>query len=38
LQEFLAEVRTWQGGVRQFLIEQNCDPARIVRIMANEPR
>ena len=38
LQEFLAEIRTWQGGMRQFLIEQNCDPARIDRIMANEPR
>ncbi|PHR62279.1 MAG: hypothetical protein COA47_04720 [Robiginitomaculum sp.] len=38
LQEFLADVRTWQGGMRQFLIEQNCDPARIERIMANKPR
>jgi hypothetical protein len=38
LQEFLADVRTWQGGMRQFLIEQNSDPERIKRIMANEPR
>jgi len=38
LQEFLADVRTWQGGMRQFLIEQNCDPAVIERIMATEPR
>lgn len=38
LQEFIADVRTSQGGMRQFLIEQNCDPAMIERIMANELR
>ncbi len=38
LQEFIADIRTWQGGMRQFLIEQNCDPARIERIIANELR
>jgi hypothetical protein len=37
LQEFLADIRTWQGGVRQFLIEQQCDPNMIDRIMAAEP-
>ncbi|MFT7594749.1 MAG: hypothetical protein ACI8R4_002073, partial [Paracoccaceae bacterium] len=36
--EFIADVRTSQGGMRQFLIEQNCDPAMIERIMANELR
>lgn len=38
LQEFIADIRNWQGGMRQFLIEQNCDPARIERIIANELR
>ena len=38
LQEFLADIRTWQGGMRQFLIEQNCNPAMIERIMADELR
>ena len=38
LQEFIADIRTWQGGMRQFLIEQNCDPARIECIIANELR
>ena len=38
LQELLAEVRASQGGMRQFLIEQNCDPAMIKRIMADELR
>ena len=38
LQEFIADVRTWQGGMHQFLIEQDCDPARVERIVANEPR
>ena len=38
LKEFLADIRTWDGGVRQFLVEQQCDPERIERIMANEPK
>lgn len=38
LQEFIADIRTRQGGMRQFLIEQNCDPAMIERIMADELR
>ena len=38
LQEFLADVRTWEGGVRQFLIESQCDPERIERIMADVPK
>ena len=36
LQEFLADVRTWHGGIRQFLIDQECQPEVIDRIMANE--
>jgi len=38
LKEFIADVRTWQGGIRQFLIDEACDPAMIQRIMADEPR
>lgn len=36
LQEFIADVRTWPGGIRQFLIDQGCDPDIIERIMADE--
>ena len=36
LQEFLADVRTWNGGIRQFLIDQQCEPDVIERIMAKE--
>ncbi len=38
LQAFLADVRTWNGGVRQFLIDQQCEPDLIERIMAEEQR
>ncbi|GAA4158896.1 hypothetical protein GCM10023069_01260 [Shinella granuli] len=26
LKEFLADVRTWECGVRQFLVDEQCDP------------
>ena len=26
LQEFIADVRTWPGGMRQFLIDEMCEP------------
>lgn len=38
LQEFLADVRTWPGGIRQFLIDQQCEPDLIQRIMATEKK
>jgi len=38
LQEFLADVRTWNGGIRQFLVDGTCDPDTIERIMADEPK
>lgn len=38
LQEFLADVRTWDGGIRQFLINEQCDPDMIERIMAAEKK
>lgn len=36
LREFLVDVRTWNGGTRQFLIDQKCEHDLIERIMANE--
>lgn len=36
LQEFLADVRTWDGGIRQFLIDEQCEPDVIDVIMAHE--
>ncbi|MFB9952970.1 hypothetical protein ACFFP0_29360 [Rhizobium puerariae] len=38
LKEFLADIRTWDGGVRQFLVDDQCDPERIERIVADEPK
>ena len=38
LKEFLEDVRSWDGGVRQFLIDDQCDPEKIERIMADEPK
>jgi ATP-dependent RNA circularization protein (DNA/RNA ligase family) len=38
LQEFIADVRSSQGGMRQFLIDQNCDTAMIECIMTDKPR
>ena len=38
LKEFLADIRTWDGGNRQFLVDEQCDPERIERIMADEPK
>ena len=38
LQEFLADVRTRNGGIRQFLIDQQCAPDAIERIMAKEQK
>ena len=38
LQEFLADVRSWRGGIRRFLIDQDCEHNIIERIMADEPK
>jgi len=38
LQELLADVRSWNGGLRQFLVDEQCEPDVIARIMANEPK
>jgi hypothetical protein len=37
LEELLADIRTWDGGIRQFLANEQCDPERIERIMADQP-
>ncbi|GAJ95525.1 hypothetical protein RRH01S_12_00820 [Rhizobium rhizogenes NBRC 13257] len=38
LKEFLADIRAWDGGVRQFLVDEQCDPEMIERIMADEAK
>jgi hypothetical protein len=38
LKALLADIRTWEGGVRQFLVDEQCDPKKIERIMADEPK
>ena len=38
LQEFLQDVRSWPGDIRQFLIDQECNPDLIERIVADEPK
>jgi hypothetical protein len=34
----LADIRSWPGGIRQFLIDDHCDPEIIERIMADEAK
>lgn len=36
LQGLLADIRTWDGGIRQFLVDEQCDPEMIDRVMAAE--
>jgi hypothetical protein len=36
LQELLADIRTWDGGIREFLISEQCNPEMIKRILADE--
>lgn len=36
LQELLADLRTWEGGIRQLLIDEQCDPDVIETIMEHE--
>ena len=38
LQELLADIRTWDGGIHQFLIDEQCDQAIIERITAREAK
>ncbi|WP_338111082.1 hypothetical protein [Rhizobium cauense] len=36
LQSLLADIRTWDGGIREFLVDTQCDPDMIDRVMADE--
>ncbi|WP_137136747.1 hypothetical protein [Rhizobium sp. FKY42] len=36
LQSLLADIRTWDRAIREFLVETQCDPEIINRIMADE--
>jgi hypothetical protein len=36
--ELLADIRTWPGGIRQFLVDDHCDPETVERIMADEAK
>ena len=38
LQELIADIRTWEGGIREFLRDEQCEPDVIERIMADEIR
>jgi hypothetical protein len=38
LQEFIADVRSWRGGIRKFLADQGCEPDITERIMPDEPK
>ncbi|EJT01454.1 hypothetical protein [Rhizobium sp. CCGE 510] len=36
LQNLLTDIRTWDGGIHQFLVDEQCDPEIIERVMADE--
>lgn len=36
LQSLLADMRTWDGGIRQFLNDAQCDTEMVERVMADE--
>ena len=36
LQEFLADLRTWDGGIRKFPLDEQCEPDVLKRIMDYE--
>ncbi len=38
LRDLLADIRTWEGGIRQFLVDERCDPEMIERVMAYEAK
>ena len=38
LQELIADIRTWEGGIREFLRDEQCEPEVIERIMADESK
>ncbi len=38
LKSLLADIRTWDGGIHHFLLDQLCDPKMIERVMADEAK
>ncbi|RVL76688.1 hypothetical protein CN140_27720 [Sinorhizobium meliloti] len=36
LQNLLADIRTWDGAIRRFLVDEQCDPDVVERVMADE--
>ena len=38
LRAFICDVRTWPGGIHQFLTASLCEPDVIERIMSDEPK
>lgn len=38
LQNLLAEIRTWDGGIRQFLTDEQGDPEMIKQVMVDEAK
>jgi hypothetical protein len=38
LRAFIRDVRTWPGGIHQFLTGSLCEPDVIERIMSDEPK
>ena len=38
LRDLLADIGTWDGGIRQFLLDERCDPEMIERVMADEAK
>lgn len=38
LKEIIADIRTWDGGIRQYLVERKCDDKTIDRIMIDKLR
>ncbi|ACM29289.1 hypothetical protein [Rhizobium rhizogenes] len=36
LQDLFADIRTWDGGIRQFLVDEQCDLEKIERVLADE--
>lgn len=38
LKELLNDLRSSAGGLRQFLVDEQCEPDHIERIMADEPK
>ncbi len=38
LQQFLADLRSSEGGVRQFLLNEQCDPEKIERIITDQSK